>query len=239
MKMLITGHEGFIGRHVFEYFSNKHECVGLDKQSGNDILTCDLPECDVIIHLAGYAGVRQSWHAPDDYWNNNVTASRRIFEHAERIGAKVMYASSSSVKEWYNNPYATSKKVMEEFAPPRSLGMRFHTVYGKDSRPDMMYRMLIDKRARYVTNHMRDFTHVSDVVSAIDTLYNNGICGTVDIGCGNPTSVIHLSQVANQYLPIKGVTGEAQITCADITLLKSLGWKPTKNVLEQMKNDLL
>lgn len=239
MKFLITGHEGFIGRHVFEHFSKKYECVGLDKKSGNDILTCTLPWCDVIIHLAGYAGVRQSWSAPDEYWLNNVEASRRIFVHAEAIGAKVLYASSSSVKEWHRNPYATTKKVVEQFAPPRALGMRFHTVYGKDSRPDMMYQMLLQNRAKYMTNHMRDFTHVDDVVSAIDLLYTNGVCGIVDVGEGNPVSVMHLAQAAGRALPLKTVEGEAQITCADPSLLKSLGWVPTKQVLEQMKNDLL
>jgi nucleoside-diphosphate-sugar epimerase len=86
---------------------------------------------------------------------------------------------------------------------------------------------------------MRDFTHVDDVVSAIDILYNNEITGIIDIGSGNPTSVLHLSQVAGRSLPLKAVTGEAHITCANNQLLKSLGWLPTKNVLEQMKNDIL
>lgn len=239
MKFLITGHEGFIGRHVFNHFSKHHDCVGLDIKSGNDILNCPLPECDVVIHLAGLAGVRQSVNEPDRYWQNNVIGSQRIFDHANMIGARVMYASSSSVKQWHNNPYATTKKIVEYIAPPKSLGMRFHTVYGKDSRPDMMYQMLLQNRATYITNHMRDFTHVDDVVSAIDLLYTNGVCGVVDVGEGNPVSVIHLSQSAGRALPLMTVTGEAQITCADPSLLKSLGWVPTKHVLEQIKNDLL
>lgn len=239
MKFLITGHEGFIGRHVFEHFSKQHECVGLDIKSGQDIVTCDIPECDVIIHLAGRAGVRHSMDYPDVHWRDNVVGGRRLFEHAQRIGARVLYASSSSAKEWYNNPYATTKRVLEELAPPKSCGMRFHTVYAKDSRPDMMYDKLLRGRAAYVTNHMRDFTHVSDVVSAIDILYTNGVCGIVDIGTGSPTSVIELAQTAGRSLPIKHVDGEAFITCANTSLLTSLGWKPTKRVLEQMKNDIL
>ena len=239
MRMVITGHEGFIGHHVYEHFSKKYECIGLDIKSGNDIRTCDLPSCDVVFHLAGLAGVRQSKDEPDLYWSNNVVASQRLFDHYDKMGAKVIYASSSSAKEWHRNPYATSKKVLELIAPPKSLGMRFHTVYGKDSRPDMMYRMLLDNTARYITSHLRDFTHVADVVSAIDILYTNGVCGVVDIGNGNPTSVIELSQVAGRSLPLRSVEGESQITCANITLLKSLGWQPTRHVLEQMKNDIL
>ena len=239
MKFLITGHEGFIGRNVFSHFSKKYECVGLDIKSGNDITNCELPECDVVIHLAGLPGVRKSKEIPNEYWHNNVVGSQRIFDHAERIGAKVLYASSSSVKEWYNNPYATTKRVVEMLAPPRALGMRFHTVYGPDSRPDMMYDMLLKNKARYVTNHMRDFTHVDDVVSAIEILYNNKICGVVDVGPHNPVSIIELSYAAGRSLPLKAVEGEAHITSANNTLLTSLGWAPTKHVLTEIRNDIL
>lgn len=238
-KILITGHRGFIGRHVYKHFSQKYECIGVDLQDGNNILTCDLPQCDVIIHLAARAGVRASMSDPDGYWQTNVVGSQRIFNHAERTGARVIYASSSSAKEWYNNPYATTKRVMEELAPRGSCGMRFHTVYGKDSRPDMMYSKLLHNRAAYITNHMRDFTHVDDVVVAIEMLYNYNVCGIVDVGTGNPISIMELAQCAGRTLPLKTVEGEAQITCAKPTVLKSLGWLPTKHVLEQIKNDLL
>lgn len=238
-KILITGHRGFIGRHVFERFSQKYECVGIDIQDGNDILTCDLPQCDTIIHLAARAGVRASLLEPDEYWQTNVVGSRRIFDYAERIGARVLYASSSSAKGWFNNPYATTKRVMEEIAPQGSCGMRFHTVYGKDSRPDMMYSKLLRNATTYTTNHMRDFTHVDDVVSAIEMLYNYKVCGIVDVGTGSPVSVMELAQCAGRSLPLKSVSGEAQITCAKPTVLRSLGWQPTKHVLEQIKNDLL
>lgn len=239
MKILITGHKGFIGRHVFDHFSKTNECIGIDIKDGNDLLTCDIPQCDRIIHLAARAGVRASFGDPDGYWNTNVVASKRLFEHAHRNNIHVIYASSSSAKQWYNNPYATTKFVMEQVAIGRTCGLRFHTVYGKDSRPDMMYSMLLHNQAKYVTQHMRDFTHVDDVVSAIDLVYNNNVCGIVDVGSGNPVSVIELAQRAGRNLPVKEVTGEAHVTCANPTLLKSLGWKPTKNVLDEMQNDLL
>ena len=237
--ILITGHEGFIGKHVFKHFSAIDQCIGLDVKSGNDINICTLPECDTIIHLAGLAGVRQSKYMPDLYWQHNVEASRRIFQHAEAIGARVLYASSSSVVGWYNNPYATTKKVVEMMSPPKSLGMRFHTVYGRDSRPDMMYRMLLDDTATYITNHTRDFTHVDDVVSAIDVLYNTKMCGVVDIGTGSPVSVEAVAQAAGRMLPVMRVEGEADTTCANTNIIRSLGWKPTKHVLDQMRFDIL
>jgi nucleoside-diphosphate-sugar epimerase len=238
MRILITGHEGFIGRHVFKHFSKQHECIGLDIKSGGDILTSPLPGCDAIIHLAALAGVRKSRENPDMYWRVNVEGSYRVFAHASSLGIKVLYASSSSVKQWMLSPYATTKKVVELIAPPKSLGMRFHTVYGKDSRPDMMYDMLLNNTATYVTDHTRDFTHVDDVVSAIDLLFRVGVCGIVDIGSDNPVSVRALARSAGRYLPTKQVSGEQTSSHADISLLRSLGWQPTRDVLVDIRNDL-
>ena len=55
-NILITGHEGFIGTQLWKRLSTKHDLMGLDIKSGDDILTCDLPHpnaVEVVIHLAG------------------------------------------------------------------------------------------------------------------------------------------------------------------------------------------
>lgn len=238
MRILITGHRGFIGRHVFEHLSKQHDCVGIDLKDGVDLYDCPLPEVDAVIHLAGLAGVRKSFSDPESYWRNNVEVSKQLFNHYGHT-TYIAYASSSSAKQWFNNPYATTKKVIETIAPPRSCGMRFHTVYGVDSRPDMMYDMLVTGRATYATNHVRDFTHVSDVVSAIECILDYKMVGIVDVGTGRPVSVVDLVSAAGQCLPIAHTTGEAEYTKADPKLLLSCGWKPTKNVLEQIRYDIV
>lgn len=238
-EIIVTGHKGFIGSHVYRHLMNKgYHCYGIDIKSGKDIRTCSLPSCDVIIHLAALAGVRKSRECPDDYWDINVEGSRRIFEHGKKWGARVLYASSSSAKQWHTSPYAATKKAMEAIAPEKSLGMRFHTVYGIDSRPDMMYRKLLDNTAEYYTDHTRDFTSVKDVVSAIDILLNNNLSGVVDIGTGQPTKVEDLVSAAGRDLPLKEVTGEQESSKADTWVMESLGWKPQHNVLDDMKKDI-
>ena len=42
-NILITGHEGFIGTQLWKRLSTKHDSMGLDIKSGDDILTCDHP----------------------------------------------------------------------------------------------------------------------------------------------------------------------------------------------------
>ena len=71
MNILVTGHRGFIGTNLFPILKSRFSdnIIGLDIKDGNDLLTCELPQADVIIHLAGLSGVRQSLDNPTEYWN--------------------------------------------------------------------------------------------------------------------------------------------------------------------------
>lgn len=244
MKILITGYRGFIGRNVYAHLQKQHDVIGIDIVDGPewDLLNCPLPQVDLVIHLAALPGVRASLAEPDRFWVNNVDVSQRIFDYYNRSDTRVIYASSSSAKEWFRNPYATTKKVMEQIAPPKSCGMRFHTVYGVDSRPDMMYRKLLTGNATYTTDHYRDFTHIIDVVSAIQCVIDNGIVGVIDVGTGRSVSVSVLVAAAGYVLPMiegKNAQHEASITCADPKELKSLGWKPTQDVIQHVRHDCI
>lgn len=238
MRVLITGHEGFIGRNAMRVLSNNHTVIPFEGDIRAWKVTETYGDPDIVLHLAALAGVRKSWNDPDGYWETNVTASKRIFEWADSRRLKVIYASSSSVYEWWKNPYATSKKAMEEIAPPGSTGMRFHTVYGPDSRPDMFYDMMLNNKIEYKTNHLRDWTHVEDVCSAIEILLTNqNYSGIVDIGSNDPVSVSAVLE-AFEYrdVPFKEVVGEREVTHANIDEMRQLGWQPKFNILEEARN---
>ena len=133
MKILLTGSEGFIGKNLTQYLKDKHQIIPLDKITGDDLVTCNLDyDVDMVIHLAGLSGVRQSLDNPVDYWTNNVVGSYRIFNKFK--DKKILYASSSTAKEPWRNPYAMSKFYMEQIAPDNAIGMRFTTVYGPGAR---------------------------------------------------------------------------------------------------------
>ena len=168
MKILVTGHKGFIGSHVYEHLTD----IGFDVDGYDapydigDFRTNK--KYDVVIHLAANAAIREALENPDAFWENNVEKSKPIFDYCRENDIRCLYASSASAYEWWMNPYAISKKVNEIQAPPNSVGMRFFNVYAeKVSRPDMLYRMLEDKTATYLTRHKRDWIHVDDVVFAI------------------------------------------------------------------------
>ena len=116
MNILLTGHRGFIGSRLLNALNLNHEVTGIDLVDGDDLLTCELPnvDFDLIIHLAGRSGVRESIKDPSAYWMNNVEASRRLFERYP--DTRILYASSSSSYEPDLNPYAASKYVLEELS---------------------------------------------------------------------------------------------------------------------------
>ena len=235
MLVLITGHKGFIGRHVYADWQQQlgKECVhGIDIP--DDIANFNGGNYDLVIHLAAFANIRESLDNPHKFYENNVTKARKLFDWCRETDTLLMYASSSAVDgEYWENPYAMSKWINEVMAPPNSIGMRFTTVYGENSRPDMMYRMLEDKAATYVTNHTRDWIHVEDVCSAIRCLSSSTIRGPVSVGTGVSVSVKELAnKMGMGHLPVRELTpGERQDNTADVTLLRSTGWNPTHKLL--------
>jgi UDP-glucuronate 4-epimerase len=229
MRILITGYKGYIGSALYKKLKTKHTVIGIDIKDGEDLLTCMLPiNIDLVIHLAGLSGVRESLTNPGSYWINNVEASRRIFERYPNT--RILYASSSSAYEPDLNPYAASKYIVEEIAARHNnnCGMRFHTVYSNNARAGMFVSKLLQGTLEYTTAHYRDFIHLEDVLDAIEIIMKKThVTGIVDIGTGVPIKISNLAP----DLPIRlNTPGERTWTCANTEKMRSLGFKPKYNI---------
>ena len=236
MRVAITGSRGFIGGHLKKSLESEgHEIIEWDTRVDKPIEFFETDGVEYVIHLAAYADVRASIEQPDLYWENNVTTTTRIQRMCHKENIPLLYASSSCIHNWWLSPYGISKKVNEETAYDNQVGLRFTTVYGTGARDTMLIGRLIKGNIQYVTNHIRDFVHVSDVVEAICILmsYDIGeLRPAYDIGTGYGILVSDLAKIAGfADLPIKaGDICEAQDNTADITDMKELGWSPTKDV---------
>lgn len=234
MHIMLTGHRGFIGTELLKRLTKNHSVVGFDLVDGQDLLTVPLKEkFDLILHLAGVAGLRESFEDPKSHWYNNVEVMKRLLS-IYGDNTRFIYASSSSAAEPELNPYGASKFLMEIAAAKyiNTLGMRFCTVYSENPRKGMFLQKLIDGELTYVTNHYRDFIHIDDLCDAIELLIESNYTDIVDIGTGDPVLVADL---APNYPLNLDTPGERAETCADTLRMSQLGFNPKYNIREFIK----
>ena len=247
MKVAITGSRGFIGSHLKTRLEKDgHEVIEWDlrQEPPQCIKDFDPQDCNYVVHLAAYADVRRSLQEPDLYWKNNVKNTTRIQKICHYNNIPLLYASSSCIHNWWLSPYGTSKKVNEETAFDKQVGLRFTTVYGDGARDTMLIGKLIDGSIGYLTRHVRDFIHVSDVVDAIVLLMSKDIGmlkPAYDIGTGVGNVVMDLGILAGwEGIEIRdGEPCEAQDNTADITEMKALGWQPKVKVDEYLVKNVV
>jgi UDP-glucose 4-epimerase len=219
---------------------------------------------DAVIHLAAQAGIRYCNEKPHKANEVNVTGTLNVVESCHRLGLKKMvYASSSSVfgdpmkvpmDERHptdpNNPYGASKLAGEKYCMSfaKAFGMditclRYFSVYGPRGRPDQVLYSFAEKATRREApviygdgSYSRDFTYISDVVSAtILSLYNDSDGGRVlNIGYGKDYKVIDIARkiiahYGGGFEPrfVKQYSGDFSRTLCDNELARrTLGWRP-------------
>lgn len=156
---------------------------------------------DIVIHLAGYGGVRPSIDNPRLYIDNNIIATLNILECMKKYEIKnIIFASSSSV---YGNskesvftetlkvsepisPYAMTKIACEELLYTyhklyniNVLALRFFTVYGRRQRPDLAIhkftKLIFEEKPIPVFGDgstKRDYTYIDDIIEWIISATN-------------------------------------------------------------------
>ena len=239
-EILMTGTDGYIGSHLKPYLESKGYRVIAYQ---GDIRSFDIPNPDnlpdMVIHLAALTGVRKSIETPKEYFDVNVLGTREVFKICKEYDISVMYASSSNAKE-VTNPYAETKLINEQESPDNSVGFRPHTVY--PGRQDMLYQSLKRGDVKYINGgHSRDFTHIDDLCSALFTILKNyGILRgkVVDIGTGVPVSVVEVAHAMGYdgEIVYEETPYERIATNANITELTELGWKPEKDIFDEIRN---
>ena len=247
MRYVVTGGTGFVGSNIVKLLiQNHHDVIVIDNlHSGNlsrleeikekitfhkiDVrnkndLVDILKNVDGIFHEAALTVVSESFEKPDEYYDVNVNGTRNIFEIAEELKIKVVFASSSSVygnvestpiSENFPknpiNPYGKTKVQKEELAEQfwkknsKILGLRYFNVYGKGQTGSyagvitQFLRRLKENEPPIIHGNgiqVRDFVAVEDVAKANLLAMESQIeKGFFNIGTGIPTSIKELAKV--------------------------------------------
>jgi len=220
-------------------------------------------EFDCVFNLAARAGVRYSLEDPHVYFSTNVTGSLNILQAMRAHDVKkLVIASTSSLyaglpmpfKEDLPvneplSPYAASKKAAEVMAFTYHhlfdldvSVLRYFTVYGPASRPDMaVFRFIrwIDEGTPIEMfgdgTQARDFTFVEDIARGTILAAKPLGYEVINLGGGNqPTSMITLIEGMEKRLGKKAIienkpfhAADMKDTWADISKAKRLlGWAP-------------
>lgn len=162
---LVTGSEGFIGKHLVSRLKNlglvvievdrrineteeNPNRIGMDINNPNFASLVKRKKPDTIFHLAARGGVHQSTIDPIPYIKDNMDGFFNVIKIAAESSTvkNFIYASSSSIESTTAlNFYGTTKRYNESIAtlfsePGYNLnvwGIRYFSVYGPGGRADM------------------------------------------------------------------------------------------------------
>jgi UDP-glucose 4-epimerase len=249
-KAVVTGAAGFIGSTLSQRLLDEgHTVIGVDcvtdyydiriKESNlkpllahpnftlhrKPVLEVDwtpiLDGCATVYHQAAQAGVRASWgQSFDCYTEWNVRSTQHLLEAMKGTGARMVYASSSSVygetdklpmneldRPQPMSPYGVTKLAAEHlcvlywrnFQVP-TVSLRYFTVYGPKQRPDMAFHKFIRSALQdkpiviFGDGHQtRDFTFIDDIVEANRLAAEKGTPGGVyNLGGGSRITVVEV-----------------------------------------------
>lgn len=100
MKILITGHLGFVGRSFLRYLGSKHEITGIDIKEGKDcrdFFKESTQKFDLVIHLAAIVGGRETIEKEPLSVATDLSIDSEFFNWVIRTGQpRVVYFSSSA-----------------------------------------------------------------------------------------------------------------------------------------------
>ena len=220
---------------------------------------------DVVVHLAGQAGVRYSLENPRAYVDANVTGTFNVMEGAlrHRVGHLMMASTSSVYGANTNMPfaetdkadtpmtiYAATKKATEAMGHayahlhglPTTM-FRFFTVYGPWGRPDMalfkFVKATLNGDPIDVYNHgdmFRDFTYVEDLVRAIRLLMTEAVPERPEDGVVPEGD--SLSPVAPYRVVNIGNSRSERLTDFIVAIEDALGMTATRNMMDMQPGDV-
>lgn len=188
---------------------------------------------DLVCHLAAQAGVRYSVEAPEVYVQTNVLGTQILLEAMQKYGVKRMvYASTSSAYGMETEvPFmedAAADKPVSVYAATKRSGellahsyykqygiettcLRFFTVYGPWSRPDMAMLKFAQKMTAgdvidiYNNGDMRrDFTYIDDIVDGFIKAVEMPLgYAVLNLGNGSPVELLSFVQLLEKELGIE------------------------------------
>lgn len=249
MSTLVTGGAGFIGSNlVEELLAAGEEVVVLDNMHTGSLsnleglkgslelikASCnELPEMDLRPEKIFHLGIPSSspMYKKNPYLvGEALNGFTSVFELAKKSGARVVYASSSSLYNGLLPPhredmiiqvadyYTEARLAMERMAElykrlfhVNSAGMRFFSVYGPKEEAKKQYANMVtqflwemrDGKTPIIYGdglQTRDFTYVKDVTRALQLAMKSDYNGILNVGTGKSYTFNQTIEILNKNM---------------------------------------
>ena len=222
MKILITGHKGFIGKNMLRYLTNNTNHEVTTFEWGDD--KPQIEGLDYVMHFGAITSTTET--DVDKTMRQNFDFSCWLLNECARYSVNLQFSSSASVYGQNNEfkedspvdpktPYAWSKYMFERYVglvKPKFANkfnvqiFRYFNVYGagedhkgKQASPFHQF----EKQAREVgkvkvfkgsDKYLRDFVHVDTVIDVHMKFLEKDISGTFNVGSGVATSFMDIAR---------------------------------------------
>lgn len=263
--ILITGGNGFIGKHLQEKFMKEGIEFVAPSRGELDITKKinNLKNIDAVYHLAAILKSENY----DETYKCNVEGTRNILELCKINRCKIIFLSSAAVYGVPNynpidekhpanpvNDYGKTKleaeKMCMEYQKDYGIGvliLRVFNVIGRRQREGMLFpdimKQVADEKVNVVNlNSKRDYIDVKDLVDILFLIRKRDLKESVyNIGSGVSHSVGDILEIFKKYKQFEISSeeryGSVMDVAADITKIKEeTGWMPKINLDKSIRN---
>ncbi len=284
-SILVTGGAGFIGSNLIELLvkDSNNRVYSLDDYStgsphnhiegaeyrrghtGDRRVLKGLTEVKpaLVFHLGEYSRVEQSFADVAQVWRGNLTGTPAVLEFCRTVGAKLVYAGSSTKfcdggVGRNQSPYAWSKAsnadLVNNYGAWYCLKYAiayFYNVYGPREIAVGNYATLIGRfktcrraglplRVVRPGTQVRNFTHVDDIVRGLALV---GECGSGDdyaLGADEGYSILEVARMfggAIEWLPERAGNRQTSLLVSS-RARDELGWRPERKLTDHIRDFL-
>lgn len=246
MKILLTGHKGFIGSHLLKKL--KEENHEVSTYEWGEILP-PIIEQDWVIHIGAISSTTEK--DIEKVMLQNVDFTTHLYKACKKYGVNFQFASSASLYGLNNEfketspldprtPYAWSKYLCERYIKERIGGnitqiFRYFNVYGPEGEehkgsqasPYCQFKKQAEQNGVIKVfegseNYHRDFIHISEVVDYHLRFLKCQQSGVFNIGTGTTKSFLDVAKsfsVPIEEIPMPDILKQSyqKYTCADMT----------------------
>ena len=220
MKVLVTGSNGFIGKHMCLKLQRLgHEVLPFDIDKNDADLKEYVESADFIVHLAGINRPL----TPEEFYDGNTNFTKKLVDLVLQSKKNTPIIMSSSTQAALDNDYGKSKKMGEDYLFASGLPVyvfRLANVFGKWCRPNynsaaatfcynIAHDLEIMIRDREYVVH---YNYVDDIVDTFVKCINGEIKPSKDILGVSPVYDCSLGKLADLLYSFKaGIQSEKHL----------------------------